>query len=259
VNAVGGRFHTLLTYCRPGVSAASQPPRVGRPASLPSLTAITIQRGLMAGRLYLALGTGIVLLLSIVLLRAKSGVFPVTFPLEVPLFASLGSMGGIVLFASDRSKGVLEYSIAYGVPPGRLFANVLVVAIALASMILGAALAVGLGLYLALGNTISSDLANTVLLYSIPMTYAGTVFAAVAGMIWSSLSTPRMGLNSPAGIAPFLSVGPTVLVLIVAEAAPKSSYYDITGGASAAFVVLAVAMLLASTRWMDRERYLSPM
>ncbi len=238
---------------------ATQPSSATRTSGLPSLIAVTVRRGLVAGRLYLGIATGLVLLLSIILLRSKAGVFATTFPLELPLFAGLGSMGGIMLFASDRSKGVLEYSIAYGVRPGRLFANILVAAIVLASLVLAAGLAVGLGLYLARGNSITTDLAKSLLLYSVPMTYAGAVFATVAGMVWSSLSTPRMGLNSPAGIAPLLFVAPTILVLVTAEAAPSSEYYYITGGAAAAFVVFAIAMLLASTRWMDRERYLSPM
>lgn len=226
---------------------------------LPSLTAVTVRRGLVAGRLYLAMGTAIVLILSLVLVHARSGVFAVTFPLEVPLFATLGSMGGLMLFASDRAKGVLEYSIAYGVRPGWLFGNILVASIVLASVVLAAALAVGMGAFLAAGGRITTDLENTLLLYTVPMTYAAVVFSTVTGMIWSSLSTPRMGLNSPAGIAPLLAVAPTILVLVVAEASPKSDYYYITGGAAAAFVVAALAMILLSTRWMDPERYLSPM
>jgi hypothetical protein len=243
---------------RPGVSGVSSA-RSSRSPRLRSLAFVTVRRGLVAGRLYLAFGTGIVLVLSLVLLRSKAGVFAVTFPLEVPLFASLGALGGLMLFSSDRSKGVLEYSIAYGVPPGRLFANVLVATVVLASVVLGAALAVGLGAYLATGGPITSDLENALLLYTVPMTYAGSLFSAVAGMVWSSLSTPRAGMNSPTGIAPILSVAPAILVLYLAEAAPRSDYYYITGGASAAIVALALILLAASSRWMDRERYLSPM
>jgi hypothetical protein len=234
-------------------------PAAHRSGALPSLTTTTIRRGLVAGRLYLLLGTALVLILSIVLLRNKAGVFEGTYPLELPLFASLGSMGGLMLFVSDRSKGVLEYSIAYGIAPGRLFGNVLLATVVLASLVLGLGLMAGLGAYLLTGHTLTTDLANALLLYSVPMTYAGATFSAVAGMVWSSLSTPRAGLNSPTGIAPILSVAPPIFVLFVAEAAPKADYYYITSGAAAVFVVAAAALLLASSRWMDRERYLSAM
>jgi hypothetical protein len=228
-------------------------------APLPSLVAVTIRRAVVAGRLYLALGTALALLLALVLLRSKNGVFAATFPLELPLFASLGAMGGLMLFVSDRGKGVLEYMIAYGIRPWALFANFLFAAVALATLVLGSALLVGIGAYLAAGNTLTWDLEQSLLLYSIPMTYAGVLFSSVAGMIWSTLSTPRAGLNSPAGVAPLLAVAPPVLVLVIAEAAPRAEYYDITASAAAAFLVVVVVLLVAAGRIMGRERFLSPM
>ena len=226
---------------------------------LPSLAAITIRRGILAGRLYLGLATLLVLVLSFVLLHARPGVFATTFPLELPLFASLGATGGIMLFASDRTKGVLEYLIAYGVRPGALFTNILLTTVVLATIVLGAALAVALGAYAALGNPFTIDLEKAILLYSIPMAFAGALFSTIAGMVWSSLSTPRAGLNSPVGIAPLLAVGPTILVLFVAEASPASQYYYVTAGAAGAFLLVVVVLLVGATRLMGRERYLSPM
>jgi hypothetical protein len=88
------------------------PTRQGR--TLPSLLAITLRRGLIAGRAYLAIGIAVSVILSAVLLRSARGstAFVTIFPLEIPLFASLGAMGGMMLFVGDRSKGVLEYLIS---------------------------------------------------------------------------------------------------------------------------------------------------
>ncbi len=232
-----------------------------RDARLPNITATTFKRGVLAGRLYLIIGTVVSLILTFSLLRSAHGstVFATTFPLEIPLFASLGAMGGLMVFVSDRSKGVLEYLIAYGIKPSRLFANALLVTIGLSTIVMGLALAVGLGGYVASGNTISTDMADSILGYTIPMTYASSLFAAISGMVWSTLSTPRVGVNSPVGVTPMLGVAPPMVVLVLAESFDKAYYYYVTAGAAAAFLVLVAVLLFASTRLMGRERFLSPM
>lgn len=237
------------------------PPREPADRRLPSLRLITLRRGLSAGRFYLVIGVIVSLVLTVALLRSARGsaVFIATFPLEIPIFASLGAMGALLLFVTDRSKGVLEYLISYGVRPQSLFLNSLLVAVALSTVVLGGALAVGLTGYLALGNRITVDLQDSLLGYTIPMAYASALFASTGGIIWSTLSTPRAGLNSPVGVAPLLGVAPPVLVLIVADAVDKAAYYYITVGASLGFLALVAILLIASTRLMDRERYLSPM
>ncbi len=228
---------------------------------MPSLMLITLRRGVLAGRIYLGIGVVVSLLLTVVLLRTAHGAveFVAIFPLEIPLFASLGAMGGLMLFVADRSKGVLEYFISYGVPPRTLFVNSLLVTIVLTTIVLGGSLAVGLAGYRATGNVLSTDLENSLLGYTIPMAYASALFATIGGIIWSSLSTPRAGMNSPIGLAPMLGVAPPVLVLIVAEGVDKSAYYEVTLGAALAFLALVALLLVASSRLMDRERYLSPM
>jgi hypothetical protein len=238
------------------MSASSSPAR-----PLPSLLSLTVRRGLLAGRFYLAIGIAISVILAVVLLHAAKGAteFVTVFPLEVPLFASLGALGGLMLFVGDRSKGVLEYLISYGVRPSTLFLNCLVVTLVLSSIVMVVALAVGLAGYLALGNPLTTDLENSILGYTVPMTFATSLFAAVCGMVWSALSTPRMGVNSPVGIAPMLGVAPPVLILILAESVAKSEYYDLTVGAAVGFVAVVLVLLAVSTRLMSRERYLSPM
>jgi hypothetical protein len=49
--------------------------------------------------------------------------------------------------------------------------------------------------------------------YTLPMSYASQAFAATVGMYWSALSSPRQGLNSPIGLAPFIGILPTVATL----------------------------------------------
>ena len=229
--------------------------------TLPSLLSVTLRRGLIAGRAYLVIGIIVSLILTVVLLRTSHGsaVFVATFPLEVPLFATLGALGGMILFVGDRSKGVLEYLISYGVRPRALFVNCLLATVMLSTIVMGTTLIVGLSGYVATGHSISSTLQNSILGYTIPMTYASSLFAATCGVIWSTLSTPRMGLNSPVGVAPLLGVAPPVLVLVIAEGVDKSAYYYVTGGAALGFLVLVAALLVASSRLMSRERYLSPM
>lgn len=222
---------------------------------------VTLRRGALAGRLYLAIGVIVSLVLTVALLRTPRGTaqFVAIFPLEIPLFASLGAMGGLMLFVGDRSRGVLEYLISYGVRPRTLFVNSLLVTIALTSIVLAGSLAVGLGGYLASGKTLTTDLTNSLLGYTIPMAYSSALFATIGGMIWSALSTPRVGLNTPVGLAPILGVAPPMVVLIVAEGVDKAAYYFVTLGAALGFLALVVLLLLASSRLMDRERYLSPM
>jgi hypothetical protein len=229
--------------------------------SLPSLLSVTLWRGLVAGRAYLAIGTAVSIVLAVVLLRNahRSTVFVSTFPLEVPLFASLGALGGMMLFVGDRSKGVLEYLISYGIRPRSLFVNCLLVTVVLSTIVMGAALTVGLVGFVATGNSISVTLQNSILGYTIPMTYASSLFAATCGVIWSTLSSPRAGLNSPVGVAPMLGVAPPILVLILAESVDKSAYYDVTVGGAVGVLLLVAALLAASSRLMGRERYLSPM
>ena len=222
---------------------------------------VTLRRGILAGRFYLAIGVIVSLILTVALLRTARGKteFVAIFPLEIPLFASLGALGGLLLFVGDRSKGVLEYFISYGVRPRTLFINSLLVTVALTTIVLGSSLAVGLTGFVLSGNSLSSDLENSILGYTIPMAYASALFASIGGIIWSALSTPRMGMNTPVGLAPMLGVAPPVLVLVVAEGVDKAAYYDVTIGASLAFVALVFLLLAASSRLMDRERYLSTM
>ncbi len=230
---------------------------IGRPRML---EVTTIRRTLRIGWLYLAIGSVMSLFLSLILLLGKDhAAFATTFPLEIPLFAVLGSTGGLMTFSSDRTKGVYEYLLAYGVPPRTLFTNGLLATAAMSGIILALALGVGLGAAVARGVTITQSLVESLTLYTIPMGFAGGLFTTTVGMIWSTVSTPRTGMNSPVGIAPLVGVGPTLLVLFVAEDVPSGDYYYVTVGAALLIIVAVVALLALSAKLMGRERFLSPL
>jgi len=236
-------------------------PANGRSTGVPWLAGTTIRRTAVVGWRYLVIGTAISLLLALILLFGahRASAFLTTFPLEVPLFAVLGSMGGLMTFTSDRTKGVFEYLIAYGIPSRTLFLNGLLSTAAMSAIILGLSLLVGLGAATARGVTLTEDLWKSIGLYTVPMSFAGALFTATVGMIWTSVSTPRTGINSPVGIAPMVGVAPTVLVLIVAETVPSGEFYYVTVGAAAVIIAVVVALLAMSARIMGRERFLSPL
>ncbi len=223
-----------------------------------SLAAITIRRSIVVGVRYLAIGLFLSVVLTALLLR-QARAFEATFPLELPLFAILGSTGGLVLFGNDRAKGVFEYLLAYGVRPRRLFANALLASAVLASIVLATAVAVGIGGFVAGGGHLDVNLVTALVLYSVPMTVASALFAAMVSMIWTAVSSPRAGLGGPAGLAPTLGIGPTILVLVAAETAPRSDYYVITVGAAATILAVVLVLAAASGRLLSRERLLSPM
>ena len=99
------------------------------------------------GVLYLLIGIVMPLLISVLLLSSfKSLVeYPVgasilgqTIPAIIPLTATIGGMGVIYLFSTDRSNGVYEYPIATGKIKIRdIFLSFSIVTMALISIILG--------------------------------------------------------------------------------------------------------------------------
>jgi len=226
----------------------------------PVLEAETIRRTLRIGWRYLLIGGGISLLLTCELLflgKSHAAAFNMTFPLETPLFAVMGSVGGLMTFTSDRTKGVYEYLLAYGVRPRGLFINGLLATAAMSGIILTVSLSVGLGLAVERGVTFTESFWEAIAYYTIPMAFAGALVTSTVGMIWASIASPRTGFNSPVGLAPMIGIGPTILVLLAAGTAPSSDYYYITGGASLALILIALGLLSLSAKLMDRERLLS--
>jgi hypothetical protein len=229
-----------------------------------SLLGITIRRSFTIGRASFIYGTVMSLLLGISLAFSSENGFAAGFPIILPIFASVASMGGLAVFSSDRLKGVLEYLMAYGVSPRRIFVNVLLASMVLVTVLLATALGIGLGIFLARGNAISNVLLELLVFYTLPMSYASAAFAATVGMYWSALSSPRQGLNSPIGLAPFIGILPTVATLgavialgIFGNDTTGSSFIiatSISVGLVAAFVVVLLGRI---GRFLRRERLLS--
>lgn len=229
-----------------------------------SLLGVTIRRSTVLGRFFLVYGTAISLLLGISLDLTSASSFASAFPLLLPIFGAVGSMGGLTVFTSDRMKGALEYFLAYGISARRLFANVLVACLVLVTIILVVGGTVGVGLYLALGHPLTATLAQGLTLYGVPMTYASAAFATTIGMYWTALSSPRTGMSSPIGLAPFLGILPpaAVLGIIVALAETgkfsTSTVIDVAIISMVAVAAVVVLLLSLSGRLLRRERLLSP-
>ena len=228
-----------------------------------SLGVLTLRRAAVTGRVYLGLGAALSVLLALVSLAVSrsgggGGVASLIYALEAPMFAIMGSTGALMVFVSDRMKGVFEYLIAYGVRPRDLFVHGLVAAIGLGGLVLGISVAFCLAVFVGTGTPIPRVEWMAIALYSVPMTVAGIAFVQMSGMIWSSLSSPRTGINSPVGIAPMLGVAPTVLVLFVAVATPAPLLFYVLTGSAVVLGAVVLVLLQASSRLMNRERFLSP-
>lgn len=229
-----------------------------------SLLGSTVRRSFTGGRFYLIYATAMSLLFVVGLGFAGGSAFTSTVPTLLPIFGVVGSMGALTIFTNDRMKGVLEYLMAYGVSPRRLFTNVLLAGLALVTVVLGVALGVGLSVYLGRGRSLGLEFTLLLGIYTLPMTYASVAFATTVGMYWTSLSSPRMGMNSPTGLAPFIGILPSlatlgaVLALGATHQGSTTSYLLIVGGAVALLAIAVLLLLGMIGRLLRRERLLSP-
>ncbi len=211
----------------------------------------------------LIMGTAWSLVLGVSVALGSGSAFATSFPLILPIFGSITAVGALTVFTSDRTKGVLEYLMAYGISPRRLFTNFIVAALASISIVLVIAVGVSVGVYVADGNTISATLLVLLGVYAIPMTYVSGSFAVTVGMYWSALSSPREGMNSPIGIAPFLGILPPVATLVLisvfgATVGLTTNGFLLVTGAALTLVALTVLYLLANIgHLLRRERLLS--
>ncbi|MGP8158809.1 MAG: hypothetical protein ACLPWO_04275 [Thermoplasmata archaeon] len=229
-----------------------------------SLLPVTIRRASVTGRFYLVYGTAISLLLGVLLAHFSGTSFATSYPLFLPIFGVVGSMGALLVFTSDRTKGVLEYLLAYGYSPRQLFANVLLTTLILVSIVVGIGVPVSLGVYFAGGHTVTSTLAISMGLYAVPMTFACAAFACTVGVYWTALSSLRQGINSPVGLIPFIGILPALVTLFVIIASALSGPLSTTtlllilGSAMGLVVVFVIVLLVSMGRLLRRERFLSP-
>lgn len=228
-----------------------------------SLLSVTVRRASVIGRFFLVYGTVVSSLLGGILARVSGSSFASSFPLFLPIFGVVGSMGGLVVFTSDRTKGVVEYLLAYGYSPRRLCVNVLLTTLVLVSIVVGVSVSVSLGVYFAGGHTVTSTLAIGLGVYAIPMAYACAAFASTVGIYWTALSSPRQGINSPVGLIPFIGILPALAALFAIVAIALSGPVSTTAlllilGSAMGLVAVFVIVLLGSMgRLLRRERLLS--
>lgn len=231
------------------------------PPALPSLLRSTVRRAAVTGRIYLFAGTGISCFYGVVLGGVSGPSFGSIFPLLLPVVAVVGCLGAMTVFTSDRIKGVFEYLLAYGVSPRTLFFNALVAGMLLETIVLGVTTAVSLSAFALGGNRFTEPLALGLATYAYPMAYASTAFCMALGMIWTTLSTPREGLNSPIGLVPIVGVIPplgTLLLSAVVSVADPRAIYVATFAPMVAIAIAVAATLGSLDRLLRRERMLSP-
>jgi hypothetical protein len=227
----------------------------------PSLLRTTFRRSLALGRVYIIIGVLYVLVLSTALSFTAASSFTSAFPIFLPIFGVLGSSGALMVFTNDRMKGVFEYLLAYGFSPQGLFVNVLLVSLLIETVVMALLLGLGLGIFVASGHSLSLPLITALSVYSVPMSFASTAFAATVGMIWTSLSSPRTGLNNPIGLVPFVGIAPSLLTLALVAYLALQGFTDtdvVIVGAVVAVAALVVLLLSLLDRLMPRERLLAP-
>lgn len=228
------------------------------PANLPrSLVGITIRRSFTMGRFYLLVGPATSVFIASILSFAGAAPFTAGFPLLVPIWMTMSSLGGLMVFTSDRIKGVFEYALAYGLTPLRLFTDFLLATLTLLALSLTVTLGACLGIFVAVGNTIDRTLVVALLFYTIPMTIGSAAFAATVGMIWTSVSSPRSGMNSPVGLVPMIGIVPSIVTLVVVGVFPAATLL-IVSLASAVLGAVVLSLVGSASRLMRLERLLSP-
>lgn len=232
-----------------------------RPRTTSSLLGITIRRAIVTGRTYLIVGILMTLLYGLALAGTSGPAYATIFPLLLPVFGVTGGLGSLLVFTNDRLKGVLEYLVAYGVSPRRIFVNSLLASLVLTTIVVGVTVTASMALYLARGNHVTATLAVLLGLYGIPMAYASSAFASTLGIFWTSLSSPRTGMNSPLGVLPIIGIAPSLATLFAAltlKATSSVPFFVITGIALGLVTAAVVVLAMSMGRFMLRERLLSP-
>jgi len=231
---------------------------------LKSLVKTNFKRALSFGSVYLIIALVMSILFGAVIGGTASVsddvpmVVSQSFPMMLPVFAVIGSFGGLMVFVSDRTKGVYEYLIAYGVSTYEILWSTLLVTLGLVTVVLGVSLTGNIVITLLMGGSIQPALIELLLIYTIPISYASVAFMTMAGMIWSSLTARVPGVNSPIGICTIIGVGPTMAVLILSSFfSGSSNFLLLIGGVTLTLVVLVAVMLVVANKKMNRERLLA--
>lgn len=218
------------------------------------------------GKIYLIIAIVMSLVISILLMSvshvratdtsAAASILSELPVLYLPIFTVMGSYGSLMIFVSDKDKGVYEYLIAYGVNPSKIFWSIVEASIGLVSIVLAIDISINLVTAFALGGA-SLTYLELLIFYVIPISYAVAIFMSMVGMIWSSLAVRRTGINSPVGVITIIGMAPMLLVFLVAIALRPADIILFTGAVSLAlFIAVGVMIRVSSTR-LVRERFLS--
>jgi hypothetical protein len=180
------------------------------------------------------------------------------FPMMAPLFAVIGSFGALMVFVSDRTRGVYEYLIAYGVSVYKIFWTTLLATFGLVTIVLSISLVGNMALLFLLGGSIQFSIIKMIFIYTIPISYASTAFMCIAGMMWSSLTVRVPGVNSPVGICTLIGMAPVIATYLT------TLFFDVSNifmwfisGVVLILVTLVIVMMVIASKRMNRERLLS--
>ena len=176
--------------------------------------------------------------------------------LILPIFPVMGSFGSLMIFVSDKDKGVYEYLIAYGINPSKIFWSIVAATIGLVSIVLGVSVSIDVGLA-AFAGTMSITFAELLIFYVIPISYSTAIFMTMAGMIWSSLAVRRTGINSPVGVISLIGLVPILAVLYTSLAVGPTYFILFISAVSLALIVAVGVLIGVSNSKLVRERFLS--
>ena len=241
--------------------AFQNPPAEAGGANMGALFYTNFRRALNFGRVYVLIGMFLPVLFAVQVSAAGktagASVLDQIYPLILPVFVVLGSLGALMIFSSDKEKGVYEYLIAYGVDASSIFWSIIVATMGIVTLVLAVSIGVTTATLAATGGTLSVGYGELILFYTIPLSYAATMFMSMAGMIWSQLTTRVAGVNSPAGIAPLLGIAPVLAVFFAATQVSPGFLLYLVGGVSMAMIWAVAAMASIASGRMQRERFLS--
>lgn len=210
---------------------------------------------MVVGRISLLVGGAMVVLYA-ALFGFAGSLFVSLGTILLPIFAVSGGLGGATVFSNDRMKGVLEYLVAYGHSPRRILLNVLVAGLVQVTIVLAAGITAGTTTYLLSGHALTTQLPEALLGYTFPMSYLTVTLMTIIGVFWTSLSSPRAGLNSPLGVLPLIGVVPTTVGLFLALAFSAHAVQVLLGlEVAVAFAVLS--LIMRTDRLMPPDRLLS--
>jgi len=247
-------------YRRQGMLFTSPSAEAGA-LNLGPLFYTNFRRALNFGRIYVVVGMFLPLLFAVQVSaaggKAGSSILGQIYPLLLPMFVVLGSLGALMIFSSDKDKGVYEYLIAYGVDASTIFWSIIVATMGIVTLVLTVSIGVTIAALVVTGGTPSIGFGELILFYTIPLSYAATMFMSMAGMIWSQLTTRVAGVNSPAGIAPLLGIAPVLAVFFAATQVGSGYLLYLVGGVSIAMIWAVVVMASVANSRMQRERFLS--